>query len=201
MTIHKGQEWGTIVGSSEVSACIRATTDQQVAAAISGSIVEAGDLATTLGVASPPATAQSWRRLPLDLLQVSLVDRSGTTTDVDSAAWVAFGHPGWGSYTLVANTSFVRGRRVFPRSHPNDGRFEILEVDKSMSFRQRLAALRRIPRDAHFPHPQIHVRTATTFDREWARPLRVIVDGEKWGSACAVSVRIKPDSTFTHIAT
>jgi len=200
VTIHKGEEWGTIVGSSQVSACTRATTDHQVATANSGSIVEAGDLAATLGVTSAPATSSSWRRLPLDLLHVCLVGPDGTTTELTSAAWISFGRPGWGSYTLVANTSFVRGRRVFPRSHPNDGRFEILEVDRNMTVRQRIAALRRLPRDAHIPHPQIHVRTATEFDREWSTPLRVVVDGERRGSARAVSVRIRPDSTFTHIA-
>jgi diacylglycerol kinase family enzyme len=94
----------------------------------------------------------------------------------------------------------VKRRRLFPRSHPNDGRFEILEIAAEMSARQRFAALRRIRTDSHLPHPLLTTRNTNSFHAVWPSPMRIVVDGHKLGSAREITVEIRPDAGITYVA-
>lgn len=201
MTIEKGREWGSRVGSDEVEGLPSATTDRDVAAHPSGTLLRGGDLGLTLGVTQPRAETASWQRLPIDLLDITYLDRRGNQHHITSAAWVTLGSFFSGPFVVLANTSFVKHRRLFPRSHPNDGRFEVLEVAAGMSLRQRIAALRRVRTDSHLPHPFLTTRNTMTFHATWLAPKRIIVDGRRQGSAREIMVEIRPDAGFTHVAT
>ena len=81
---------------------------------------------------------------------------------------------------------------VAPRSHPNDGRVDVL--DASMPIGERLKARRRLRTGPHVPHPAIEEHRvaawATTFDP----PLNVWLDGEQCGPVRDLAVRVEPDA-------
>jgi hypothetical protein len=200
MTIEKGEDWGSRVGPDDVVNLRTASNDHDVAENPGGTLLGGGDLGLTLGITGCAGDAALWQRLPLDLLHVSYVDRRGRLHDTTAAAWVTTGSFLSGPFFVVANTSFVKGRRLFPRSHPNDGRFEILEVSTEMSRRQRLVALRRVRSDTHLPHPHLTTRSATSFHFAWPAPKKIVVDGFKLGYVREITVEIRPNAGITHVA-
>lgn len=200
MTIRKGEEWGDRVEADSVRGCPVARNDRDVVATPAGTLLQGGDLGLTLGVAPLRDETESWQRLPLDFLEVSWIDTRGRRGNVVAAAWATVGSFRSGPFVVVANTSFVRGRRLFPRSHPNDGRFEVLEVADSMPLRQRVSALRRVRTDSHLPHPSLTTRSATSYHLACPRPRRLVVDGRRIAVVQHVDVEIRPDAGFTHVA-
>jgi hypothetical protein len=90
------------------------------------------------------------------------------------------------------NAQFVGRRDVAPRGHPNDGRFETVEVDRSMSIRQRAIARRRLPRGEHVPHPRISVRSFESWNSE--RRSVLWIDGVRVGAVDHCAVEIRPDA-------
>ena len=82
---------------------------------------------------------------------------------------------------------------VAPRAHPNDGRLDVVEVDTSMTLRNRLQARRRLPHGTHVPHPSIAVRTTTEASWTFARPTPVVIDGVPAGRVRRLTVRAQPD--------
>lgn len=200
MTIRKGEEWGERVGVDAVARCPVATRDSMVAEHPAGTVLQGGDLALTLGVVPARQHTSEWQRLPLDLLDITWLDRRGQTHRATAAAWITVGSFHRGTFVVLANSSFVRGRRVFPRSHPNDGRFEVLEVSGQMSLRQRFAALRRVRTDSHLPHPYLVTRSTVSFREATATARRLVVDGRKVGSAREITVEVRPDAGITHVA-
>lgn len=199
MTIERGKEWGTRVGATETEACPVAVTDRDVAAQPTGTVLRGGDLGLTLGITGHADRTTSWQRLPIDLLDISYVDRHGREHHAVAAAWVTLGSLVSGPFVVLANTSFVKRRRLFPRSHPNDGRFEVLEVAAEMSRRQRIAALRRVRTDSHLPHPLLSTRNTASFGAVWTAPMRIVVDGRRLGTVREVTVEIRPDAGITYV--
>lgn len=200
MTIRKGEEWGRPAQPDEVRHCPTATRDRDVAATPGGTLLRGGDLGLTLGIAPHRSDTATWQRLPLDLLEVSFVDRRGRSGHATAAAWLTVGSFVRGPFVVVANASFVRGRRLFPRSHPNDGRFEVLEVSEAMSLRQRITAMRRVRSDSHLPHPQLTVCAAASIRLAWPRARKLVVDGRRLGTVREIDVVIRPDAGITHVA-
>jgi diacylglycerol kinase family enzyme len=88
---------------------------------------------------------------------------------------------------------------VAPRAHPNDGRFDVVEIAAGMRLRERWEARRRLPTGTHVPHPSISVRTATSWG--WSDPAgaHVWVDGVDIGQRTAVDVTIRPDAAAVHV--
>lgn len=200
MTIERNKEWGEKVGADAVSGCPLATIDRMVADNPSGSVLQGGDLALTLGVISARRHTSEWRRLPIDLLEVTWLDSRGLTHRAVSAAWVTIGTFHKGTFVVLANSSFVQGRRVFPRSHPNDGRFEVLEMSAEMPLRQRLAALRRVRSDSHLPHPSIVTRSTVAFREVATSPRRLVIDGRRVDSAREITVEVRSDAGNVFVA-
>ena len=69
-----------------------------------------------------------------------------------------------------------RAHDVAPRAHPNDGRFDVVEVSAAMPARARLQAWRRLATGTHVPHPDITTRRGVddVTDAELGRALRAI---------------------------
>ena len=195
MTIRKGEEWGTAVSqpASLVVAADDAELAQLVAADPAGAFgVSSGDLHRSLG--SPPARSDL-RLLPLDALLVRLDD-----AEVLAVAHVVARNSWWrGPLLAVLNCGEIGTWNVAPRAHPNDGRFDVVEVSTAMSLRQRWQARRRLPLGTHVPHPAIATTTAEhgvwTFDT----PRDIHVDGVRRGRATRLEVMLSPDHFSIHI--
>jgi diacylglycerol kinase family enzyme len=86
-----------------------------------------------------------------------------------------------------------RGRwDVAPKSHPNDGRLDVLDGDPPLG--QRLLARQRLVHGTHVPHPAIEERRVTAIQLDFDRPTPVWLDGELVGRASTLSVRVEPDA-------
>jgi len=190
MTIRKGEPWGEPVGRPDDLRVVE--SDAAVADAVrsgaSGPIgISAGDLHRAVG--SPPPR-EHMQRLPIDVLDVT----------VDGREFVAVAHVvarrGWWQGRIVAatNVDHIGHWNIAPRAHPNDGRFDVLDVDQEMTLRQRWQARARLPTGTHVPHPLISVRTATEMAWKFARPHAIWVDGVRVAEARDLSVVVRPDA-------
>jgi len=158
-----------------------------------------GDLMQTLGGAGDEARFagdQPIPHLPIDLVRVVADDERETVF----VAHLVARHSWWrGQLTAVMNAQFltVHNRAVWdvaPRSHPNDGRFDIVTASADLGVQQRWLARSRVRLGTHVPHPSIKVRqqSVATFDLPSVTPLWI--DGRQWGSARRLSVTIEPDA-------
>jgi diacylglycerol kinase family enzyme len=149
-----------------------------------------GDLARTCGATGDEhrLRSQHAQRLPVDLGEVL----------VDGALHFFVAH-------LVARRSWWRGRivaamnaqylgtwDVAPRSHPNDGRLDLVDADPSLG--DRFKARSRLPSGTHVPHPAIVERRVQAVQLDLDRGTKVWLDGECLGPARTLSIRTVPDA-------
>src|SRR4029077_4159676 len=86
-------------------------------------------------------------RVTLDLLRVTADGHSAWSTShvVARRSW-------WRGEVLLAMTAqYLDGRDVAPRSHPNDGKVDVLRVDRAMGIRAPRQAARRSLRGTPLP--------------------------------------------------
>lgn len=198
MTIRKGELWGDQGALPRHGVVVR--TDR-----------EARQVVTAAKRAGEPAP-------PLGLLGGDLCRTLGGTGDedrlrspdamtfpIDLGAVLVDGRLHWFVAHVVAKRSWWFGRAVLamnaqyigrwdvaPKSHPNDGRLDVLDGDLPLG--QRLMARRRLPTGTHVPHPAIEERRVTAVQLEFARSTPIELDGEPIGSARTLSIRIEPDA-------
>ncbi len=204
MTIRKGEEWGTVV--ARPIGLRHCDTDESLVMAVAAERLDppslgltGGDLHRTIG--SPaPHDRDVVHRLPIDLLHIV----------ADGVAHVAVAHivvrprllrGSWwrGGVVAVMNADHIGIFNVAPRAHPNDGRFDVVEVAPTMSLRDRIMARRRLPNGSHVPHPHIAVRTGQ--DEAWVftHANQLWIDGVHRGSVRELTVRIEPDAFAIHV--
>jgi putative lipid kinase YegS-like protein len=134
-----------------------------------------------------------------------LHDGRGVVLPVDLVSVLLDGRQQWFVAHLVARRAWWRGRivavmnaqwhgslDVAPRSHPNDGRVDVL--DANMAILDRLKARRRLRTGTHVPHPAIEEHRVTAWATTFNPPLNVWLDGERYGSVRDVAVRVEPDA-------
>jgi hypothetical protein len=194
MTIKRGEEWGTTVarpadltlasGDADLARLVTADPTRPLG-------VSAGDLHRAVG---SPAPRDPVQRLPMDALVVTLDDRTliAVAHVVAMASW-------WrGRIVAVMNCDHVGEWDVAPRAHPNDGRFDVVEVDPRMGLRRRIQARSRLPHGTHVPHPDIATRVATGAEWTFERPTPVRVDGVACGRVSRLHVAISADHFSIH---
>jgi len=195
MTIRKGEEWGCSVQRPD--RLVVAESDRALAALVASGQgnplgVSGGDVFHSVG---SPARRDPMQRLPMDLLHV----------EADGARHLAVAHVlvrrSWwrGEIVVVMNVDHLGEWNIAPRAHPNDGRFDVVEVAPSMSIRHRLQARRRLPQGTHVPHPDIRTRTGMEASWEFGRPQRLWIDGESIGSVRVLTVAVEPDAFAIHV--
>jgi diacylglycerol kinase family enzyme len=92
------------------------------------------------------------------------------------------------------NAQFSGRFDVAPRSHPNDGRCDIVTLLPALGFRQRWQAKRRLPLGTHVPHPEIPTSSVRSWSLEVRGRVPVRVDGRRYEATTNVSVSVRPDA-------
>lgn len=198
MTIRKGELWGApgplprhgVLARSDREARQLVTAAKRAGEPIPPLGLLGGDLCRTLG-----GTGDEER----------LRSAAATTLPVDLGAVLVDGRLHWfvahlvakrswwfGRVVVAMNAQYVGGWDVAPKSHPNDGRLDVL--DGSPTLGQRLLARRRLPAGTHVPHPDIVERRVAAVQIDFARPTPIELDGEPIGSARTLSLRVEPDA-------
>ena len=198
MTIRKGDAWGSpgrlpadgVVVGSDAAARAVVTAARRAGEPVPALGLTGGDLARTCGSTGDEARLRSddAQQLPVDLGEVL----------VDGALHFFVAH-------LVARRSWWRGRvvaamnaqylgdwDVAPRSHPNDGRLDLVDADLSLG--DRWKARSRLRSGTHVPHPDIRERRITAVQLDLDPGTTVWLDGERIGPARALSIRCVPDA-------
>ena len=199
MTIRPGSEWGeSVVLPPEA---LDVADDAALAAAIERRDarplrVRAGDLHRSVG--SRP-TSQTALRVTIDVL-CALVNGVEMTAVAHIVAR-APGCLGWwrGRIVAVMNVDHRDRWDVAPRAHPNDGRFDLVDVSAAMGVRARWQALRRLTTGTHVPHPLIATRRGRAETFTFDRPTQVWVDGVARGSVRSLAVRVVPDAAVVYV--
>jgi diacylglycerol kinase family enzyme len=202
MTIRRGEPWGEpAVCPPEVSVVsgdrgLRHWALRHLASDVSIPEVGVigGDLARTCGATSAgrPCTA----RVTVDAMRVTLDDREPTW---GVAHLVARRHWLRGEVVLVMNAQYYGRYDVAPRSHPNDGKFDVLRVDPAMRWRERMQARQRARPGAHLPHRDLAFRSLSEIDLHFDRPLIVWIDGVRQGAATRLRVVAQPDALVIYV--
>lgn len=194
MTIRPGEDWGS--ASTVPFECPLLSDDAAVARSTGHVRLSGGDIHRSLGSPSPPRGGQPCTALPVDLLVVEVAMYDGCTRRLRAGSSVVIGR--WMSrrrWLGVLNTGFLGRFNLAPRAHPNDGEFEVVQIDAAMQLRQRREARRRSITGSHIPHPHVNVtrKTRVHVEREgWADVLRI--DGIRQKRWCSVTVSIEPDA-------
>lgn len=149
-----------------------------------------GDLARTCGArrTDAPVAGTAVHEVPLDLGSV-LVDG-----EIHHFAAHLIARRSWlrGRIVAVMNAQYLGEWDVAPRSHPNDGKLDVLDADLSLG--DRLKARGRLASGTHVPHPAISERRVTATQIDLDDGMRVWLDGECLGPARTLSLRVIPDA-------
>ena len=203
MTIRKGEPWG-VAAPTPVDRTVL-TTDGAVHDWVAAQRerhepvrpfgLGGGDLARTVAGGPHVADEAECTMLPLDLVRV---DGEGKTEW--SVAHVVCRRSWWtGEVVLAMTAEFLGDADVSPRSHPNDGRVDVVRIAASMTPRTRWQARRRSVTGAHVPHPQITVARCESTELSFARPLVVWVDGRRWITTDRLTLTVEPDAYTAYI--
>ncbi len=156
--------------------------------------VSGGDMARTCGGAS--GTSLLTVKVVVDAMRVTLDDREPTW----GVAHVTARREWWrGDIAMVMNAQFYGPYDVAPRSHPNDGKLDVVRIDAAMSLRERLQARQRARTGTHLPHPHIGWRSLTDVDLTFDRPMVVWIDGVRCSAASRVRVSVEPDAYTAYV--
>jgi hypothetical protein len=198
MTIRKGEPWGAAVPAdparpvlTDDSALHRWVNQHRHAGTpVAPASLLGGDLARTCGGGHAATVGVTVTRVTLDIVRVEMAERTAWMTShlIARRDW-------WrGGVAMAMNAQFLGAYDVTPRSHPNDGRVDIVEVDPSMSVRARLQARSRARSGSHLPHPLLRTRSVRDTELSFPRALEVVIDGIPYGSTDHLRLVVEPDA-------
>ena len=203
MTIRRNENWGTIVARpknlvicASDAAASQLITEHYVQKQIFPAIaIVKSNLARALGSIGSDASAQNMQATPFDLIEIAFTDDSNKEQVVLALGYGLLRKSWWRSEIVAAmNTSFIGDWDCAPRSHPNDGKFDLVTVRKEMSPTQRLIALRRLRLATHLPHPQISVKQLTSFDADCSTEPNLYVDDRRFSRVKRCKFSLIPDA-------
>ena len=207
MTIRKGEAWGTLVAPGPGMRTVASDHELRelvIESRASGQPLPVvgllgGDMMRTIGGSGDAARFSADEpipHVPIDIVEVVADDdrRSWFVSNLVARgpAWAG----GWwtGPVTLAMNAQFLGNWDVAPRSHPNDGRVDVVTAEQSLGLQQRWLARRRLPLGTHVPHPGISIKphNAVTIDLRRRVPIRL--DECAWGTASRLRLNVEPDA-------
>lgn len=220
MVIEKGRDWGgrgVVVASTPVVDSDAALADlfsvdrsSHGDLALSGPDVVAllphsgatkdpraasGGLARTVGARGTQDAILGQERaiLPIDLGVATFDPGSDDQREVVIAASLVICSRLWsGPIQGAMNAAFLGDWNVAPGGHPNDGRFDVIEAQLTLS--DRFKARTRLPSGSHIPHPNISIRRLKAAEFVVGRSASVWIDGRPYGRADKVELAVFPDA-------
>jgi len=198
VTIRRGETWGEQVQSPDLLRVVPADRDARefVLALLDTDRtlqpvgLGGGDMARTLGGGAPGRFPGLVTKAPIDLLRVTAGDRTSWAVShvVGRRSW-------WrGDVVFAMNAQFLGPYDVSPRSHPNDGKVDVVHVQPSMPWRARLQARGRALTGTHLPHPQLTVSHTAQWTTTFEQPLVWWLDGVRWVTAAEIDITVVPDA-------
>ena len=199
MTIRKGEPWGEpaeipaeglLSPGSDRGASRSLELQHRAGQPFTPIGVQAGDMARTMGGGAPGRFHGTLVKAPADLLLVTAdgVEHLALAHVIARRSW-------WRGEVVVAmNAQFLGPYDVAPRSHPAEGRVDVLRVDASMPVRARWQARTRARTGTHLPHPQLEVRSTGEWHHRFERPMRLWIDGERIGTVRDLRIEVQPDA-------
>ena len=199
MTVEKGRAWGEagplpeggLVVASDAEARAVAEAARRASRPVPPLGLAGGDLCRTMGGRGDAARLRSPEavRAPADLGSVLIDGRQHWFV-----AHLVVRRSWWfGRIVAAMNAEFLGDWDVAPRSHPNDGLLDVLDV-RDMALVDRVRARSRLPAGAHVPHPAIRQSRVPAVQIDLDRPAPVWLDGERVGTGRRLSIRIEPDA-------
>ena len=185
MVIEKGKDWGTPGVLPPDASVARSNAELRALVSEGARVigVTGGDLCRTLNGSGSLSMV-----FPIDLCRL--------TADKVDELFVAHcvARNGWlhGPITAVMNAQFIGSWDVAPRSHPNDGVVDVLEI--TMGVGDRLKARKRLATGTHVPHPLIAQRRVSTAEFHLNRPTKIWLDGEHVTTLNDFTITVEPDT-------
>jgi len=208
VTIKKGQDWGCLVAKPKdlhlVADDFEASYFLSQHLSVGGAPVEISilksDLARSLGISGANVNKNEMLQTHFDVIETIFL-RSGQTS-VDRRLFLghAFIQNGFatGAKVGVLNSSFVGKRNWAPRAHPNDGKFDVVEIEQSISIRQRLKAYSLMRSGSHLPHPKINYRQVVDYSADCINLPRLYIESKLVGTVVQCSFKIMPDAAVLY---
>lgn len=197
MTIRKGQPWGH---DFEVPPTTRdVDSDWQLARGSQEDIhiVSGGDLYMALGQPSAIRIGDRRTLVQIDAMECTITNDTTTyslhaSATIEIGQWFGFGRSR--RYLVVTNGGLLEGRNIAPRAHPNDACVDLMNLDASMTLRDRLNARKRAQTGAHVPHPAITISRGESFvfTRKYTRE-KLVIDGHRIATWNSIEVKVRPD--------
>jgi len=193
----RGMDWGVPSRVPDGATITRGDADAAIA---TGPVVlDGGDLHRGLGRPVARGIGEESTMVLVDSM-LCRVETDDGRLDIPAVAHVVVGRLiGPGRFAACVNAGFLGDLSLSPRSHPGDGRIEIVEFDPSMGVRERLMARRRAVTGSHVPHPAIRTTSATTWstERRAGEPLRI--DGVRIPRWRRLDLSVRPGSLTVHL--
>lgn len=206
MTIRPGCEWGIEVATPTGPWRIggdRALLEEAQSTDPRPCALDSGELFRELGSPASPIGSERCRLLNVDALSVSLVDRTGrrhavmTTRVVVRRSW-ARGGLFLGRLRVISNYGRYLGATFSPRSHPNDGKAELLDV-VSAAPRVRVLAWSRMRASTFSSTENIRVSQIISFSHEVRPGECVVVNGRTYRRLERLQCDVVPDFALVHV--
>ena len=203
MTIRKNEDWGTTVFrpenlvtcASDAAASQLITEYYEQKRLLPAIAIVKSNLGRALGSNGSDANAHTMQATPFDLIEITFTNESNREQVVLALGYGLLRKSWWRSEVVAAmNTSFIGDWDCAPRSHPNDGKFDLIKVKKEMNPRQRLFAWRRLGLATHLPHPQISVRQLTSFEADCSAEPNLYVDDQRFSCVKRCKFSLIPDA-------
>lgn len=148
----------------------------------------------------PHSDSSTMRRYSCDVLDYDATGRKGrhgsTIGSISIFVQVStfrFGH------VRISNVATNNGGPVSDPSHPNDGRFDVLDAHDGLSIRDLLIFRFRHQRGLPIRHPAIQRRSVTR--GEWTgRRMWASVDGARPFACSRIIVTIRPDALEIYVS-
>ena len=202
MTARKGEPWGTpavcptdlTVVSTDREVRDWVTSHRTRGTPIEDLGIAGGDLARTCGgaTAAHPTSA----KVTVDAMRVTLEDADptwGVAHVVVRRQWLS------GEVVFVMNAQFYGRYDIAPRGHPNDGKLDVVRVDRAMGWRERLQARQRARTGTHLPHPRMTSRSVAEINLDFDQSMDVWIDGVRCDPARHVRIDVEPDAFTAYV--
>lgn len=204
MTVRKGEPWGE--SAKMPSGTPVANTD-----AMASRLFQVGRSQGKAKIEIGLTGGDLWRTLGAPVGGAERLRSGACTRAVVDVGWADLGQFGghsfvahcfartrtWSRFAMAMNAEWLGAWDVAPRSHPGDGKFDVLEGE--LQLQDLLPVRARVLTGSHLPHPSIKTRRTDEASFEFETPMRMWLDGAPFPRLSAFSVWMEPGSLTVYV--